>query len=125
MIIDNPKGCGQSTRVGPESDEAFFVVHHACAATTMSIAHEVGHILGVRHDRFVDENDEPAPYGHGYVNGAKWRDIMSYNAGCGGCPRIPYWSNPRVLYKGEQTGTPAADNARLILELAERVANFR
>ena len=43
----------------------------------------------------------------------------------GGCPRFPYWSNPRVLYKGEPTGTPAADNARLIFELAERVSNFR
>jgi peptidyl-Asp metalloendopeptidase len=125
LIIDNPTGCGLSTRIGPTSDEAFFVVHHACAATTMSIAHEIGHILGARHDRFVDENDAPVAYGHGYVNGSKWRDIMSYNAGCGGCPRIPYWSNPRVLYKGEPTGTPAADNARLILELAERVSNFR
>ena len=125
LIIDNPTGCGLSTRIGPTSDEAFFVVHHACAATTMSIVHEIGHILGARHDRFVDENDAPAAYGHGYVNGAKWRDIMSYNAGCGGCPRIPYWSNPRVLYRGEPTGTPAADNARLILELAERVSKFR
>jgi hypothetical protein len=125
LIIDNPTGCGLSTRIGPTSDEAFFVVHHACAATTMSIAHEIGHILGARHDRFVDDNDSPTAYGHGYVNGGKWRDIMSYNAGCGGCPRIPYWSNPRVLYKGEPTGTPAADNARLILELAERVSNFR
>jgi len=125
LIIDNPTGCGLSTRIGPTSDEAFFVVHQACAATTMSIAHEIGHILGARHDRFVDENDAPVAYGHGYVNGGKWRDIMSYNAGCGGCPRIPYWSNPRVLYKGEPTGTPAADNARLILELAERVSNFR
>ena len=125
LIIDNPTGCGLSTRIGPTSDEAFFVVHHACAATTMSIAHEIGHILGARHDRFVDANEVPVAYGHGYVNGGKWRDIMSYNAGCGGCPRIPHWSNPRVFYKGEPTGTPAADNARLILELAERVSNFR
>jgi hypothetical protein len=125
LIIDNPKGCGQSTRVGPESDEAFFVVHHACAAITLSIAHEIGHILGVRHDRFVDENNVPFAYGHGYVNGTKWRDIMSYKEGCGGCPRIPYWSNPRILYKGEPTGTPASDSARVILELAERVSNFR
>jgi hypothetical protein len=125
LIIDNPKGCGQSTRVGPESDEAFFVVHHACAAITLSIAHEIGHILGVRHDRFVDENNVPFAYGHGYVNGTKWRDIMSYKEGCGGCPRIPYWSNPRIVYKGEPTGTPASDSARVILELAERVSNFR
>ena len=86
----------------------------------MSIAHEIGHILGARHDRFVDENDAPVAYGHGYVNGGKWRDIMSYNAGCGGSPRIPM-----VIYKGEPTGTPAADNARLILELAEPVSTFR
>jgi len=125
LIIDNPTGCGLSTRIGPTSDEAFFVVHHACATVTMSIAHEIGHILGVRHDRFVDQNDEPFSYGHGYVNDTKWRDIMSYKAGCGGCPRIPYWSNPRVLYKGQPTGTPATDSARVILELAERVSKFR
>ena len=125
LIIDNPKGCGLSTRVRPDSDEAFFVVHHACAATTMSIGHEIGHILGARHDRFIDESNVPVAYGHGYVNGSKWRDVMSYKEGCGGCARIPFWSNPRVLYKGEPTGTPAADNARLILELADRVSNFR
>jgi Metallo-peptidase family M12 len=125
LIIDNPNGCGLSTRIGPSSDEAFFVVHHACATVTMSIAHEIGHILGVRHDRFVDQNDHPFAYAHGYVNGSKWRDIMSYKVGCGGCPRIPYLSNPRVLYKGEPTGTAAADSARVILELAERVSKFR
>jgi hypothetical protein len=125
LIIDNPTGCGLSTRIGPESDEAFFVVHHACATITMSMAHEIGHILGVRHDRFVDESNVPFAYGHGYVNGTKWRDIMSYNQGCGGCPRIPFWSNPRIMYKGEPTGTAAADSARVILELAERVSKFR
>jgi hypothetical protein len=125
LVIDNPKGCGLSTRVRPDSDEAFFVVHHACAATTMSIGHEIGHILGARHDRFIDESNVPVAYGHGYVNGTKWRDVMSYKEGCGGCARIPFWSNPRVLYKGEPTGTPAADNARLILELADRVSSFR
>ena len=32
---------------------------------------------------------------------------------------------PRILYKGEPTGTAASDNARVILEQAERVAKFR
>ena len=125
LVLDNPTGCGQSTRVGAEADEAFFVVHHACAAITYSIAHEVGHILGARHDRYMDPNDTPFPFAHGYINGSKWRDMMSYQQGCGGCPRIPFWSNPRVQYQGEPIGTAATDNARVILEQAERVANFR
>jgi peptidyl-Asp metalloendopeptidase len=125
LVIDNPNGCGLSTRIGPESDEAFFIVHHACAMVSMSIAHEIGHILGIRHDRYVDANNTPFAYGHGHVNGEKWRDVMSYNGGCGGCPRIAHFSNPRVMYQGEPTGTAAADSARVILELAERVANFR
>jgi hypothetical protein len=125
LIIDSPTGCGQATRVGAEAEEAFFVVHHTCAAITYSIAHEIGHIIGARHDRGVDANDTPFAFAHGYVNGAKWRDMMSYRESCGDCPRIPFWSNPRVTYKGEPTGTPAADNARVILEQAERVSKFR
>ena len=125
LIVEDPSGCGLSTRVGAEAEEAFFVVHHSCAAITISIAHEIGHILGARHDRLVDRNETPFAYAHGYVNGSKWRDIMSYQRGCDGCPRLPFWSNPRVLYRGEPTGTVANDNARVILEQAERVASFR
>jgi hypothetical protein len=125
LIVDDPSGCGLSTRVAADADEAYFLVHHACAAITYSIAHEVGHILGTRHDRAVDPNEVPFAFGHGYVNGTKWRDMMSYREACGGCPRIPYWSNPRIMYKGEPTGTAAADNARVILEQAERVSKFR
>ena len=51
--------------------------------------------------------------------------MMSYQQGCNGCVRIPFWSNPRVRYKGEPTGTLTNDNARVILEQAERVSNFR
>jgi hypothetical protein len=125
LILHDHDGCGLSTRVGADADEAYFVVHHSCAAITYSIAHEIGHILGARHDRGVDTTETPFPFAHGYVNGTKWRDMMSYRGSCDGCPRIPFWSNPRVLYKGEPTGTNAADNARVILLQAERVANFR
>jgi hypothetical protein len=73
LILDNPSGYGLSTRVWADSEDAYFVVHYACAAITISMAHEIGHILGAQHDRLTDLNNTPYPYGHGFVNGSKWR----------------------------------------------------
>ena len=112
LVVDDDKGCGLATRVGAEAEDAFAVVHHACAATSYSLAHEIGHLMGARHEL-------------GYVNGTKWRDIMSLKDSCGGCPRLPVWSNPTVLVRGEPAGTAELDNARIIAEHAGRVAAFR
>lgn len=125
LIVDDPSGCGLSTRVAADADEAYVVVHHSCAALTYSVAHEIGHIIGARHDKGLDPTSHPFPYGHGFVNGTKWRDIMSYRASCDGCPRLPFWSNPTVKIRDEPAGSVDTDNARVILERAERVSSFR
>jgi hypothetical protein len=125
LIVDDANGCGLATRVFADADEAFAVVHHECAANTYSVAHEIGHIIGARHDLATDKNLSPFPYGHGYVHGTKWRDIMSYKNSCGGCPRIPVWSSPTVMVKGDPAGTPSLDNARVLSEQAARIAAFR
>jgi hypothetical protein len=125
LIVDDPKGCGLATRVFADADEAFAVVHHECAAASYSMAHEIGHIIGARHDLNLDKNLNPFPYGHGFVNGTKWRDIMSYKESCGGCPRLPVWSNPNISVQGVVAGTADLDNARVIAEQAARVAAFR
>ena len=125
LIVDDPSGCGLATRVAADADEAFVVVHHSCTALTYSLAHEIGHIIGARHDKALDQTAAPFPYGHGYVNGTKWRDIMSYTSSCDGCPRLPFWSNPTITIMGERGGTVETDNARVILEQAERVSKFR
>jgi Metallo-peptidase family M12 len=125
LIVDDAQGCGLATRVHADADEAFAVVHHDCAALTYTVAHEIGHIIGTRHELSMDKSTTPFPYGHGYVNGTKWRDIMSYKESCGGCPRLPIWSSPKVMVQGEPAGTSDQDNARVILEQAARVAKFR
>jgi hypothetical protein len=125
LIVDDPKGCGLATRVFADPEDAFAVVHHECAAATFSVAHEIGHLIGARHELEVDRSMTPFPYGHGYVNGTKWRDIMSHKESCGGCPRLPVWSNPRRMIGGESAGALNADNARVIDEQAARVARFR
>ena len=125
LIVDDAKGCGLATRVYADADEAFAVIHHECAATTYSLAHEIGHLIGARHDLNLDKIMTPFPYGHGFVSGSSWRDIMSYKESCGGCPRVPVWSSPLVKIRGEAAGTPNLDNARVIREQAARVAAFR
>jgi hypothetical protein len=112
LVVDDSKGCGLATRVRADADEAFAVVHHVCAATNYTLAHEIGHLIGASHEL-------------SYVNGTKWRDIMGSKESCGGCPRVPVWSNPTVLIKGEAAGTAELNNARVIAEQAARVASFR
>jgi hypothetical protein len=111
LLVDDPSGCGLATRVAADADEAFAVVHHECAAASYAVAHEIGHLIGARHEL-------------SYANGT-WRDIMGYKESCGGCPRVPVWSSPTVRVGGEPAGTAVLDNARIIAERAWRVAAFR
>lgn len=125
LIVDNPTGCGLATRVAALESEAFAVVNHECATTTFSVAHEIGHLLGARHDRSLDKSTRPFPYGHGYANQTKWRTLMAYSSSCQGCARLPIWSSPNVEIQGETAGDETTNNARVISEQAARVAAFR
>jgi hypothetical protein len=96
-------------------------------------AHELGHNLGANHDRYVSpETVNPAyAYNHGYVApSGSWRTVMAYPDACNGCPMIPYYSNPNLVYQGEAMGVPdgqpaAADNARVLNQTASTVAGYR
>lgn len=125
LIVDDANGCGLAAGVAPDAERAFAVVHYECAATTYSLAHEIGHILGARHDVALDNDTMPYSYGHGYIFGNKWRTIMSYGEDCGGCPRLPLWSNPSVKVGSVPAGDLLANNARVIERSALRVASFR
>jgi hypothetical protein len=126
LIVNDPNGCGLSAEVHARSERAFAVVHHECAANMYSMAHEIGHLIGARHDMALDDAKEPFAFGHGFVYGKSWRTMMSYKDSCDGCPRVPVWSSPMVKIRGIPAGTADGDdNARVIAENAARIAKFR
>ena len=97
-----------------------------------SFAHELGHLMGARHDENHDSSTTPYAYGHGYehpssVSGQSFRTIMAYacDAPASCDPRIQYWSSPNVKYIGIATGTSATnDNVRVLNATAGTVAAF-
>ena len=94
-----------------------------------SVPHEIGHNLGLRHDRYevaADSRLLPDP-AYGYVNppalevgaprSSQWRTIMAYLVQCRDrfayCPRVPRYSNPRQHHHGDRMGVPFDGEAAL------------
>lgn len=141
LLVENGGGfCGLGWLMTSVSSTfapyGFSVIARGCATGNYTFGHELGHNMSALHDWYVDStNNSPYTYNHGYVNvSGRWRTIMSYNDQCVAsgvsCTRIPYWSNPDVLYGGAATGVPegsfqAADNRKTLNNTAFTVANFR
>lgn len=127
LVLEKLGGvCGSASKIGADAATGFVVVKRSCSAGSLSFPHELGHLFGARHNVERDANTT-IPYAHGYLNPAnKWRTIMAYDCPVS-CPRLAYWSNPRISYTdGLVMGvTATADNARLISEQAARLAAFR
>ena len=158
LIIDGSHApyCGQASITFEEPPDeqasyAFGYTRHSCGA--MVFAHELGHNMGLMHDRFVEDTaDEYArayPHAFGYVNQrglepdapalSQWRTIMAYDRQCREadvqCWRMPRFSNPDLSHFGDPLGVPGdapssqatgpADARRLLNETRADVANFR
>jgi hypothetical protein len=129
LITDyNNAVCGEAYGIYVPASDAFCVVQaYNCATGYYSFGHEIAHLVGCRHDTYVDPTTTPFAYGHGYVYPTGgWRTIMAYANACPSCNRIQYWSNPNVTLNGVAMGTSAInDNARVWNEQANRVMGFR
>ncbi len=125
LIINKPDYCGLADAILATESTAFAIVHYNCATGYYSFAHELGHLMGARHNEQADPTDQPFPYGHGYQNDSKWRTIMAYDCPQS-CNRLQYWSNPDIKYSGEAMGTATRNNnARVLNETASTMASFR
>ena len=115
LILDHAdESCGRAYRPG-----AFGLTIHGCGGRTF--AHELGHNMGLRHDRYQVHHNEGGARPHpafGYANprgseaGAlwsnRWRTVMAYNTRCADvyalCSRLLRFSNPRQAWNGEPLG---------------------
>lgn len=129
MISESTGVCGIGyllNSMGGSPTNAFTVTVRSCAVGNLSFAHELGHNMGSQHN---PENGSgpifPYSYGH-YVNGS-YRTVMSYADPCtNGCTRVPYFSNPQIVYSGLPTGIDnQRDNARSIEQTADIIAAYR
>jgi Metallo-peptidase family M12B Reprolysin-like len=133
MYADRSEYCGIAW-IGPSPNYAFSAINPACNGSA-TLAHELGHNMGLRHDRYVEAAASADVYNYGYVSTqAKVRDIMSYNNQCAAlgisCQRVTYFSSPQITYNGYPLGIPkgtagAADATRKLGENAAAVAAFR
>jgi hypothetical protein len=127
LVVNDSEACGMASAIKATATTAFAAAHYSCITGYYSFGHEVGHLQGARHDRYVDSSTSPYAYGHGFIPAAKnWRTIMAYGNNCGNCTRINYWSNPNKTYGGVAMGTTQyEDNARVLNTTASTVAAFR
>lgn len=100
-------------------------------------AHELGHLMGIAHERQDDPSNWPFPYSHGYVlqgvRDERGRDYSTIMQAAGG--NLPRFSNPHQRFRGVPLGVPGeeptssvdgpADAARSMNETRRHVANFR
>jgi hypothetical protein len=126
-----------TTDAAARSQFGFSTVDWSCAVDNLSFPHELGHNMGLEHDRYVTPNPRLYPYGVGYVNVAKqWRTIMAYNNLCAAqdppvyCDRLPRFSNPDQTYDGVPIGRPStgpepADERKALNNTHGFVASWR
>ncbi|MBQ6765079.1 MAG: zinc-dependent metalloprotease [Paludibacteraceae bacterium] len=134
LFLDKNDYCGEARTIKANANTAFCLVNPTGFCNNKFTAvHEIGHLIGCRHNYEQDMNLIPYAYGHGYIHyennnpSSSWRTMMAYDNSCAtGCGRIPYWSNPDVYYNGIVTGTSSiANNARVWNNRASIVADFR
>ena len=129
LVVNDSEACGQAAAIKATATSAFAVAHYSCITGYYSFGHELGHLQGARHDRYVDGTLSPYQYGHGYIPPSKgWRTVMAYGNTCANCTRVQYWSSPLKTYPstGEVMGTSTyEDNARVLNTTAATVAAFR
>lgn len=131
VLVTDSDDCGYAAAIGPSRDLAFATVSQRCLHPLyLTFSHEIGHLLGARHEVERDGENWPYPHQHGYHSPpgpSALRTLMAYNCrGVSNCPPIPRWSNPDKYYGSQRIGKPGeSNNAAVLRANLAKVSQFR
>lgn len=107
----DPDICGRGyITVRSQGDTGLNVVEQGCL-NGLTLAHEVGHNLGLTHDWYIESNPGYRPSAKGFVDvQGLFYTVMAYSDHCRAmgarCSRIAAFSNPLSFHRGQVTGVP-------------------
>jgi hypothetical protein len=143
LLVSEDTGCGGAASNWRTSTtlDAFAVVTSSSlppaswvCGNNLTVAHEIGHMQGLAHNREDDSAGLQAGYRYGYrvcaVGG--FRDLMSYPCPNVNVPIVARFSNPLAFYNGLPFGIAyevapyqAADSVRYLKEVGPLTSSFR
>lgn len=121
------------------SQRAFTANRDGCGLNDFTLAHEIGHNYGMRHETGTTGSTHLFPNGRGHqflVNGQPRASLMACTCGGSGepacvpgsqatCDRIPNFSDPLISYSGVPTGTSTRNNAAVGRSQVGPYSSFR
>ncbi|MFI1937757.1 reprolysin-like metallopeptidase [Streptomyces purpureus] len=142
MLVRVPRGTssGQGSLPMPPSSatdrEAYSVTDVDSVVDWYNFGHEVGHNLGLWHDRATLDAQAggvdytpylTTPYSTGWVTpNRRFHTLMAYSSACGQpCAAVNRYSNTVQPWEGQPLGDARSDNARVARATAPIVAAYR
>ncbi|MFF3645646.1 reprolysin-like metallopeptidase [Streptomyces sp. NPDC002564] len=139
VINDVPDGSsGQGslpTRGRMDSELAYSAVDVQSLTEWYNLGHEIGHNLGMFHDRATLERQVPggyeqllnSPSGTGWITPRRdHHTLMAYAESCGGlCTPVNQYSNTENMVEGQPLGDARNNNAALARRTTPVVADYR